>query len=349
MSRRATSAMVAAFLLVALVAVAFLLPVPYVALGPGPVSDTLGSNGGTPLIEISGRPTYPTQGSLDLVTVSVVGGPGDALTLAQAVEGWLDPTVAVVPEQSVFPKGETAQQVQQQTAAEMRSSQQSATTAALRQLGYPVTTQVVVDSVVAGSPAQGRLEKDDVVVAVDGTAVTALDQVAQLVRRHAPGEAVRFTVRRGGATQELTLTTRAAPDDPKVAMVGIVLREDAQYPFTVRIQLDNVGGPSAGLMFALGIVDKLTPEDITGGRRIAGTGTIDSSGKVGPIGGIQQKLYAARSAGATVFLIPAGNCAAAAADAPAGLRLVKVDTLQAALDALQALRTGQGAVPSCTS
>jgi PDZ domain-containing protein len=349
LSRRTATMVVSAVLLVVLVAVASLLPVPYVALLPGPTTNTLGTVDGKPLIEIEGTRTYRPTGHLNLTTVEVKGGPGRRFDLVTAFRGWLDPKVAVVPEETVYPPGSTAQQVEKQNAEEMELSQQSATTAALRELGYKVTSRVAVSAVVEGAPALGKLKAGDTIVAVDGKPISKPEQVAELIREHAPGEEIAFTVERDGRRLEVPVPSRAADDDPSAAVVGIVPKAVAKYPFKVDIRLEDVGGPSAGLMFALGIVDKLNPQDITGGSFIAGTGTIDDSGKVGPIGGIQQKLVAAREAGASVFLTPDGNCADAAAATPHGLRLVRIVDLDGALGALDALRAGSDAVPSCAS
>lgn len=350
MTKRSTTLVASAALLLVLVVVAALLPVPYVALLPGPTTDTLGEAGGKPLIAIGQRRTYGSAGNLNFTTVEVLGTPDRSLGLLTALRGWLDPSIAVVPTEVVYPPGETAAQARARNAEEMKVSQQSATTAALRALGYRVTTRVAVGAVLEGAPALGRLRAADVLLAVDGAPVRRLDDVGAGVRRHRPGEAVRFTVERAGKRQEVEVTTRAAPDGR--AFVGITPREVARYPFPVTIQIDDVGGPSAGLMFALGIIDKLTPEDLTGGRFIAGTGTIDDAGRVGPIGGVGQKLIAAREAGATVFLTPAANCPAAAQGTPEGLRLVRVDDLDGALRALRALaagRTDGPALPTCSA
>jgi PDZ domain-containing protein len=347
LSRRTATMVVSAVLLVVLVSVATLLPVPYVALLPGPTTDTLGTVEGKPLIRIEGVRTYEPKGHLNLTTVKVRGGPGQRFDLVTAFRGWLDSTVAVVPQETVFPPGSTVEQVEERNAEEMELSQQSATTAALRQLGYEVTSRVAVGAVVEGAPALGKLKAGDTILAVDGQPISTPEQVGKLIRAHQPGEKVAITVERDGKRLELSVPTRASAEDPSAAVVGIVPREVAKYPFEVEIQLKDVGGPSAGLMFALGIIDRLNVEDITGGAFVAGTGTIDDAGKVGPIGGIQQKLVAARDAGATVFLTPAANCSDAAAATPDGLRLVRVDDLGGALSALDSLRTGRGGVPSC--
>lgn len=347
MSRRVLVLAVAGFLTVVLAAVAALLPVPYVALQPGPTSNTLGSVGSTPLISIEGRRTYPDKGHLDLVTVSVLGGPRQRLDLVTALRGWLDKQIAVVPEATVYPKGESAKQAEQESAAEMTQSQQDATTAALRELGIPVTSTVVVAGLSPRSPSKGLLKPGDRIVSVDGTTVDGGAALRTAITAHKPGQRVQLVVRRGGQELRPTVTTAAAPGDNR-AIIGITTRDQVTYPFTVNISLKDVGGPSAGLMFALGVVDKLTPGSLTGGRYIAGTGTIDAQGHVGEIGGITQKMLGARGNGATVFLSPAQNCAQAKSTRPDGLRLVKVTTLESAVNALDDLRAGRTAdLPTC--
>jgi Lon-like protease len=345
-SRRAVTLASAGFLVVLLSALAALLPVPYVALSPGPTTNTLGRAGNAALIRIEGRKTYNDTGHLDLTTVSVLGGPRQRLDLVTALRGWLDRSVSVIPEEQVYPKGSTAKQVEQESNAEMKDSQESATTAALRSLGIPVTTHVEVAQVGKGSPAQGKLLAGDVVTEVDGAEVDGGAELRALITRHKPGEDVTLTVERDGSKLTRTITTAA---DDGHAIVGIQTQDGAEYPFRVDIGLRDVGGPSAGLMFALGIVDKLTPGSMTGGRFVAGTGTIDGSGKIGAIGGIPQKMLGAKRSGATIFLAPAGNCAEAARTVPDGLTLVKVTTLESALSSLDKLSTNpEASVPSCS-
>jgi len=344
-TRRTLTLAVAGFLVVLLSAVAALLPVPYVALNPGPVTNTLGSVGKTELIRIEGRTTYPDDGKLDLTTVSVLGGPRQRLDLVTALRGWIDDAVAVVPEEQVYPAGETAKEIEEQSATEMRDSQENATTAALRHLGIPVTTRLLVQDVEKGSPSRGKLRTGDEILEVDGEQVAGGEQLRELITAREPGDRVMIVVERDGRRVPATIRTKAAEDGR--AIVGITTRDDADYPFTVEILLQDVGGPSAGLMFALGIVEKLTPGSLTDGAHVAGTGTIDDAGHVGTIGGITQKLIGARRAGATVFLVPPGNCAEALRNRPDGLRLVKAQTLTSTVAALDRLREGRSGVPGC--
>ncbi|GAA4639496.1 PDZ domain-containing protein [Actinoallomurus vinaceus] len=351
MSRRAATLVVASLFILLLGLAAAFMPVPYVALRPGPTSDTLGKLGKAPLIQITGAKTYPTEGHLNFVTVAYQGGPGNRIDLFTALRGWLDPDVAVVPEETIFPKNVSTKKVEQENTQEMTNSQESATAAAMHELHLPTTTSVLVDSVQKGLPADGRLRPGDQITAIDGAKIKDIAGVTSAVGARKPGQTVTFTVKRDGKESQVPVTTVVSPDKTGdkagKAIVGVILKEKYQFPVTVKISVGDVGGPSAGLMFSLGIYDKLTPEDITGGKFIAGTGTITPEGQVGPIGGIQQKMVAARNAGATIFLTPTQNCADAVAAKPKGLRLVKVDTMDGALQALTALRTGQGNIPAC--
>ncbi|MCX4691128.1 PDZ domain-containing protein [Streptomyces sp. NBC_01408] len=359
MPRRTATMLASTLMLFALLCAGVFLKVPYAEMSPGPTVNTLGDSHGEPVLNIAGRKTYPTSGHLNMTTVRVTGADYD-MNLLEAVYGWLAGDNIVVPHENLYPDGKTEEQSTQENAEEFSQSQQSAKVAALRQLGIPVTARVIVSSVVKASPADGKLHAGDVVQAVDGAPVTAPEDVAKLVTKHKPGEPVEFTVipaaeaaeaakaqREPTGSAKVTITAGKAEDDGH-AIVGIRAGTDHTFPFTIDIKLADVGGPSAGLMFALGIVDKLTPEDLTGGKFVAGTGTIDDKGKVGPIGGIQMKTIGARQAGAEYFLTPAENCAAAASDVPEGLTLVKVATMDDATKALEKISKGDKAgLPQC--
>ncbi|MFD8547561.1 PDZ domain-containing protein [Streptomyces sp. NPDC059649] len=359
MPRRTATLLASILMLIALLCAGVLIPVPYSEMSPGPTVNTLGEHNGEPVLQISGRKTYPATGHLNMTTVRVTG-PDYRMNLLEAVYGWLDHDNAVVPHKTLYPEGQTAEQADQENAEEFTQSQESAKTAALQQLHIPVATQTVVASVSKGRPADGRLHAGDVIKAVDGTEVKQAGDVAKLVTQHKPGEKVVFTIipakdaaaaekqgkKPAAATRQITVPTQKA--DNGRAIVGIAPGVDHVFPFPIDVKLADVGGPSAGLMFALGIVDKLTPGNITGGRFVAGTGTIDDNGKVGPIGGISMKTVGARDQGAEFFLTPKDNCATAAKDIPAGLRLVKVGTIGDAVKALQKISKGDTAgLPSC--
>lgn len=348
-------------MLFALLCAGVFMKVPYSEMSPGPTVNTLGDSHGEPVLNISGHKTYPTSGHLNMTTVRVTGADYD-MNLLEAVYGWLAGDNIVVPHENLYPNGKTDQESTQENAEEFSQSQESAKVAALKQLGIPVEARVIVASVVKGSPSEGKLHAGDVIKSVDGTAVTGPDDVAKLVTKHKAGEPVEFVIvpaaeaaeaekahREPTGTTKVTITTGKAEGDGR-AIVGIRAGTDHTLPFTIDIKLADVGGPSAGLMFALGIVDKLTPENLTGGKFIAGTGTIDDAGKVGPIGGIQMKTIGARQAGAQYFLTPAENCASAATDVPDGLTLVKVSTIDDAVKALEKIGKGDTAgLPQCSA
>jgi PDZ domain-containing protein len=306
--------------------------VPYVALTPGPTWNTLGTDHDKDVIKISGGQVSTSKGQLRMVTVGVQ----DHITLWEAIQGWLSSDDAVVPREVIFPPNQTQQQTDQQNQQEFKSSQNAATVAALRELGYPV--HVVVTDIPTGSPSTGKLQKDDEITTVDGQAVTSAQKLTVLIRGRPVGTTLTIGYKRGETTGTTQVTTVAGPDN--TGRVGISIDEKQPSPYTVTISLDNVVGPSAGLMFSLGIVDKLKPQDLTDGMVIAGTGTIDEDGNVGAIGGIAQKMRGARRDGATVFLAPADNCKEAAANVVPGLKLVKVHTLDDALSALATLDSG---------
>jgi PDZ domain-containing protein len=315
-----------------------------VILGPGPTLNTLGKDSsGHTLITISGHPTFPTTGHLNMVTVSYQGGPGNNLNIFTALAAWLNPDEAVVPESELFAPGQSQQQTQQQNAQEMTGSQQTAVAAALTQLRIRYGTQVVVAQVEKGYPAYGVLKAGDVITAVDGRAVTSQAALTALIRAHPAGSTLTLTITRSGKTQTVQVGTKEVGGRP---VMGVEVQPQYSFPFKIKFSVGDIGGPSAGMMFALGIIDKLNPEDLTGGKFIAGTGEIEASGKVDAIGGIQQKMVAARNAGATVFLAPAANCSDAKRAVPAGLRLVKVSTLSQAVSYLEALKSG-ASVPTC--
>ena len=337
MSRRALTLLLASLFALVLTGAAVATPVPYVALSPGPTYNTLGDVEGTPVIDIKGTKVFPTDGHLDLTTVGVQ----PELTLLQALRGWFDRSEAVVPRDVVFPPDKTDDQVTAENTESMVRSQSSATTAAARQLGIDTGVRVEVGEVTAGSPSQGRLQVGDVLLTVEGAPVTDEARLRALIATGGVGKALRIGYQRKGAKGVATVTSAAAPDDAARPVIGIKpVETPLDLPFDVDITLDEVGGPSAGLMFTLGILDKLGAASLTGGKYIAGTGEITGDGVVGPIGGITQKLIAARAKGAVVFLVPARNCAEAVVRAPAGLMLVSVATLGDALKGLAAVRAG---------
>jgi PDZ domain-containing protein len=333
-----------------LMAVVSMLPLPYALMRPGPVLDVLSDPDGTPLIQIEGRDTFSTSGSLDLLTVRVTGGPGSRSTVWDVLRGWADPSIAVRPVDEVFPPQDSEEDVDERNAQEMVTSQEQATVAAMNEIGVQVPTTLTVDGFTEGSGATGVLQAGDVVTSVGGTEVVDLPQLRDELQEVEPGEDVTIGFTRGSEAQEATFPTGEAEGR---TVMGVFIDPTYEFPFDVQIRIEDIGGPSAGMIFALGIVDKLTPGEMTGGERIAGTGTVDSDGAVGPIGGIQQKLVGAQDAGAEWFLAPAGNCEEVVGHVPDGLRVVRVETLEQARDAVEAIGSGDAsatdALPTCSS
>ena len=345
-------------LVVALVVLLVLtfLPTAYVIQQPGPVYDTLGTartadGAEVPLISIEGAETYPTSGTLDLLTVQVRGNREQTPSWFELALAWFDRTRAVVPIDEVFPAGQTTEQRNEESSAMMIDSQQEAMAAALAELGYDVGAQLTVYSLTDDSAAADVVEEGDVIVAVDGRSVADASEVRALVAERA-GEPVTLTVERDGAETDVTVTPREEEvDGEPVWLLGVTLMQDYDFPLDITIQLDNVGGPSAGMMFALGIMDVLTPGELNGGADVAGTGTITGTGEVGPIGGIRQKMWGAEDAGAEIFLAPAANCGEVVGHVPDGLQVFAVETLDDALEVLETVRDGGdlAALASCES
>jgi Lon-like protease len=349
MSRRVRTLVVAAALFVVLLILAMTLPVPYIVLSPGPTCNTLSTCDGEQVIQILGHKPNRTSGNLNLTTVSYSTS---RLTVFDALRAWMQSDEVVVPRSSLFPPGQTTQQVNTQNANDFSSSQDNAVVAASCELGYPKAFGVL--SVLPKGPSKGKLAVGDVFKTIDGEPADSYAKLRAVLGTKQPGDQVTVVVRRNtsptsGTTKTVTVTLGQPPKGGKGGSLGITVPPEPEClaPFQVVLGLNNeIGGPSAGMMFALGILDKVGESDLTHGKFIAGTGTISPDGQVGPIGGIQLKMIAARNAGASVFLAPAGNCSDVNGAIPSGLRVVKVSTLSGAVQALQAIQKGQP-VPSC--
>lgn len=321
-------------LLVMLAVFGATVPTPFVAVGRGPTFDTLGTIEGTPVVAIPGLPTYPTSGQLNMTTVGVSTG----ITAVQALGLWAAGDRQVVPRSAVVPPGESESESLARNAKLFAESQTAAEGAAITYLGLPAT--VYVGGVIADSASAGVLEAGDVLLDIAGQPVDTLADLRSVMAGTRPGQQVPVHLRRGDAEpRDVLVTLGSLPEMPQGAL-GILPAARPQRAGDIVISLGDIGGPSAGLIFALAVVDKLTPGELTGGRFVAGTGTILSSGEVGPIEGIRFKMAAAGEAGATVFLVPGANCEAARPTAPEGLQLVRVDDLAGAVAALDTLRSG---------
>jgi PDZ domain-containing protein len=333
MRQRGQTVLVGAVLVILCSVLVARAPVPYVSLQPGNTYDTLGvDDADHEIIVIDGTETSDSAGQLRFLTVGVV----PELTLFEAVLGWLRDETAVVPRELVFPPNESPEQTEERNAEDFANSLSSAQVAALTHLGY--TPVVAVKDVPPSSPNADRLKAGDVITAVDGTPTPTPEALLSAIQSKPAGSTLSMEITRDGARTTVEVTTAA--DEEGVPRVGFTPEVRSSAPFTIEIPIEGIGGPSAGLMMALGIVDKLEPADLTGGKIIAGTGTIDTNGVVGPIGGVPQKIVAAKDAGATIFLTPKDNCAEAVSNARPGLMLVEVDSLETALTALSTLRDG---------
>ena len=343
---RAITLSIATVLLAVLLAGASAVPLPYAITGPGPTRNTLGDQAGTPLISISGADTYPTTGELLLTTVSTSGGPGYPVTLGDVLRAWASGSRSVRPVEDIFPSTETKEQIEQANQADMISSQENATVSALEELGYAVPTTLSVDSTMPESGAAGVVEADDVVTSLDGVSLTSFAELSAQMDEVSPGETVHLGVTRDGEPYDLAVTT--TDDGTGRAILGLFIDPTFDFPVDVSIKIDDIGGPSAGTMFALGIIDRLTPEDEANGEVIAGTGTMSLTGDVGPIGGIQQKLLGAERDGAAWFLAPADNCSEVVGHVPSGLTVLKIATLHEAREAVTAIGDGTAQdLPGC--
>jgi Lon-like protease len=311
---------------------------PVVALSPGPMEDVLAR------LKVEGQPVYGSEGKLYLTSVGI----DDNVRFYEALLDMANRDVQLVPRARLYPGDQDSEEIDEENAQLMDRSKETATVVALREVGYDIEPSgVEVTQVVSGAPADGKLWAGDDIVAADGRAVDSTEDVRKAITSHKPGERVDFRVKRDkdGRSASVSVEVRELENEPRV---GILLRDlFPELPVKVTIDTENnIGGPSAGLMFTLSIIDKLTREDLTGGRRIAGTGAIALDGSVLPVGSVDEKLISVHRLGVTTFLIPAGNCDEVRGQVPDGVRLVKVAKLD---DALRFLRDPKAAAtaPGC--
>lgn len=310
-----------------------------VALLPGPTANAL------EIVEIDGEQTFESAGQLRLTTVAV----DNDLGFLEWVEARFSSVADTVDRDVMYPPGRSEEEVAEQNEVLMANSQIDATVAGLIAAGYETENLYggarIVDIADEAADGVDALSVDDVIVAVDGTEVANADEAVDAVAKRSPGDRIVLELDDG---EEVELVAISHPDDPSRALLGLLLEHVVDLPFEVAIDAGNIGGPSAGLMFALGIVDLLGTEDLTGGATIAGTGTITFDGEVGSIGGIRQKVAGATSPidedaePADVFLVPAGNLAEARSAAVSrDILLVPVATIDEAITALTQLVEGE--------
>ena len=344
--RRLWTVNLSALVLVVMTVVAAVLPAPYVVESPGPSLNVLGEYEGKDIVSVENRDGAASEGELRMTTVSVQGSPGYDIPLAGVMSAWFDRDRSIMPVEALYPDDTDAEDNSLMNTVEMNGSQQEAIAAALAKQGISYSTTTIVAGVRSDGAAANRLEPGDVVLTVNGQQVTDVASAGEAIGCTPRGQKVNVTVRRKGEEKSFALTPRY---EGERALVGIVLSRGFEFPVKVNFALDGIGGPSAGMIFALAIYDEMTPGDLTGGKKIAGTGTIDEQGTVGPIGGIRQKMIGARSDGAEYFLAPAANCDEVTGHIPEGLQVVKIDSLSDAINSVEQIAsTGSiKGLPTC--
>jgi PDZ domain-containing protein len=347
-TRQTWTAFVSALLFVSLALLLVVVPVPFVSWSPGGSRDTLGTIDNQPIISVRGIDTFPTSGRLDMTILSTT--PADArLSLPQALLAYWLRARDALPRDVIYDPGKSVEQVSTEDAEMMETAQDDAVVAALRAHGDRVDEWPAVYSVTVGGPAHRKLLPGDLIVSVGPTETETEKEVRSAIQRVEVGETVVFTVIRDKEKRRVKVVTAESTTQSDAPVVGITLGTGYDYQPEISFDLGRqIGGPSAGLVFALAIYDKITEGSLLAGRHVAATGTITPDGQVGRIGAIQQKVAGAEKAGATDFLVPAPNCADLA-----GLRtdvnLIRVDTLRDAITALEILNTpgAPGPLPRC--
>jgi Lon-like protease len=315
-------------LLVAFAFAAGWIPLPFFSFGPGPAREIV------PLIHVDGAPTYGSSGRLVMTTIQFT-----QVTALGALVAWVDPEEAVVDRDDVYPPGLSQPQEEQRAISQMDQSKIDAAAVVLSDVtDYPAEhgSGALVEFVGADCPADGRLFPGDLIERIDGEHVDSRREASRLIDAVPADEPIEFRVEADGEEHDVRVARGSCPgsDEP---LIGIVLVE--AFPFEVTIESGDVGGPSAGLMWAVGLFDLLTRGDLTAGRTIAGTGTIDLEGNVGPIGGILNKVLAARDANADVMLVPRDNFPELRDVDTGDLRLIPVSTFDEAVDGLESSQT----------
>ena len=346
--RRLRRAVVAGsfILVVALIAAVFLVPVNAVIEAPGPTWNVLdnGSSSDQDVLKVSGTETYPTEGALRMTTVSVSGCPGYPVTTADVIAAWFSADKRIVDRNEVCPQDQSAEQVEETGKAQMTASQDSAVIAALVETGKAGAMHLTVTEVTEQQTST-EIQAGDVLETItpeggQTTTLTSFSQLRELMTTIPEGTRVTLGVRRGDQKASAALTTIAPQEGTTGSLLGLSLKISVDSPVEATFGLSDVGGPSAGMMFALGVVDEITPGSLTGGKDISGTGTIDMTGQVGPIGGIQQKMAGARESGSTFFLAPASNCNEVKGHEPKDMQVFAVNTLHEAVAATEAIASG---------
>lgn len=312
-------------------------PIPYVFFKPGVPDNVAGK-----LISIEkGADSYQVNGKLYITSI-LVTNPYSPVFGAETIYNWAIGPHVVLPRESVYPPAVKGEVVQRDSRAEMSGSKISATAAALSYLGYQFEEVYFVSRIREYSNAAGKLEPGDRILIVDGMKISDIEEIRTAYSDREIGDVIEIEVERVVDKKEvrvkeaIELVANQEPGaDPNRPAIGILVGTSAKFPVEVDFNIRGVGGPSAGLIFAVGVIEKMTAEDLLRGRKIAGTGTISVNGKVGAIGGIEEKMIGASRIGATIFLAPRENCPDIK-HVPKGLKVIPVSTLSEAIAALRA-------------
>lgn len=348
MTRQTWAALVTALMFVSLAAVIALAPVPFVTWQPGRTVDVLETSGERPAIDVAGARTYPTSGQLHLTIVSTTRADA-SLSLPEGMIAFWLPHRTTLPRDVVHRPGQPPDEAQAEDKRLMDTSQQNAVVAALREADMDVVERPAVTSINVDGPSDGRLELGDLILQVDGREVATVEDAVEAVRSVEVGDVVQFIVLRNGMERTTLVTTTASNSDPRIPVVGVSFGVGFEYAPQVTINIDSrIGGPSAGMIFSLGIYDVLTPGDLLRDQRIGGTGTISPDGRVGSIGGLHEKIRAAEESGVTMFLMPEANCDDLG-NVRSQMKLVKVATLTDAVTAVEkfAAQGNDADLPTC--
>lgn len=315
------------FVLGVLCTIAWNVELPYLAYGPGPVSDAADA------IFVEQADVYPPDGELLMLTVV-----SQDVNVYEALIAGFDPTIDLVRKQAVRREGETDEEYRNRVLQQMDDSNYRSILVALDYLGFEmVPVEVVINEIVEGVPAEDVLELGDTILAVNGQPVSSVGDIGETLQGSSVGDVVEVMIRRGSEVSAVLVELAERTDEPDLPMIGIIPGELTDPPFPLEIRAGDVGGPSAGMMHALAIIDTLTEGELTKGHVIAGTGTIKVDGSVGNIGGIRQKVVAAEAAGASFILVPEGNYEKALTAERQSIEIVPVATIDDAVTFLESL------------
>lgn len=343
---RQRSRLALAVLIVALIWLfAAITPSPFSIQGPGPVVDALGSfessDGEVMVITVDGAETFDSQGQLNVLSVALYGNPDNRLTWLEVAGAAFDPSREIIPTSSLYPEGVTVEDRTEASALMMQSSQQLAVAAALQELGEPIDSRLVIVDVRADGAAAGLLEADDEVTAINGVTVAHLgDFSEQMTTALATASTLELTVTRGAHAHTVTVEPRAIEPGGEL-LLGVSIAFEYVFPYEVELQLGDIGGPSAGMMFALAVYEKLTPGSFVSDLVVSGSGTVDSQGNIGRIGSLHQKLWGAAEVDTELFLMSVANCPDLPSSIPGDFVLAPVATLSEAIDAIERVAAGE--------